>query len=127
MLKRPLHPRFGPAVQEGRKVTTIRDAPWPLGRPIMLYHWAGAPYRSKHLDVAPILVESARALQIVMPADGDPIYYPRPISGRTLWSCEGFTSQADMDAWFRQVVPAGQSSTKSLMRFRLWNPDYAGL
>ena len=56
MIKRPLDPKFSDAVREGRKVTTIREKPWPVGKPIMLYNWSGIPYRSKHIDVASVKV-----------------------------------------------------------------------
>jgi len=56
MIKRPLNSRFSDAVREGRKITTIRDNPWPVGKQIMLYNWSGAAYRSKQNDVAAVTV-----------------------------------------------------------------------
>ena len=40
-------------------MTTIRDKPWPIGVPIMLYYWSGKPYRSKQVDIAPVIVRDA--------------------------------------------------------------------
>jgi len=119
MLKRLLNARFSTAVIEGRKVTTIRDNPWPVGVPIMLYNWAGAPYRSKQIDVAPIIVGSVQSIEIAMPDFGEPHYTPRIIDDRPLWSCEGFKDQDDMDSWFYKVVKPGQSIEKHIMCFCL--------
>ena len=64
MIKRPLNSRFSDAVLEGRKVTTIRDTPWPVGKPIMLYNWSGAAYRSPQIDVAAVLVVETTLIRI---------------------------------------------------------------
>jgi hypothetical protein len=121
MIKRPINPRFNEAILSGCKLTTIRDSFWRTDVPIMLYNWSAAAYRSKQIDVAPIIVESVQPLEIVMPDFGEPSYYPRIIDGRPLWSCEGFKDQDDMDSWFYKVVKTGQTANKFLMRFRLLN------
>ena len=132
MIKRPLNPQFSAAVLEGRKFTTIREKPWPVGVPIMLYNWSGAAYRSKQIDVAAIIVEEVQPIEIDMPEFGEPAYYPRKLDcGCPLWISEGFDSQDSMDSWFYKVVKTGQTATKSLMKFRLLNaqgqlPDTAG-
>ena len=119
MLKRPLHPRFGPKVLAGIKRTTIRDTPWPLGKPIMLYHWTGKPYASPHQDVAVIEVEHTQPMEITVPAFGSPHYSPRTVAGQPLWQLEGFESQDAMDAWFLPLIKPGQTLQKHLMLFKL--------
>ena len=122
MLKRPLDPRFRDAVLEGRKITTIRDKPWRTDVPIMLYNWSGAPYRSKQIDVAPIIVEGVRPITITHPVNAMLHYEYGPyIHGRWLWEHEGFLSRYDMDDWFSKIVKPGETVTKILMRFRLAN------
>jgi hypothetical protein len=54
MIKRPLNSQFPEKVEDLVKITTIRNEPWPVGVPIMLYCWSGKPYRSKHKNVCPI-------------------------------------------------------------------------
>lgn len=120
MIKRPLNARFSQAVLAGRKITTIRDAAWPCDVPIMLYHWSGAAYRSKHIDVAPIIVQSVRPITIEHPPGGMLTYLYGPyISGRFLWDHEGFETRQEMDDWFRPLVKPGTTDTKILMIFSL--------
>jgi len=133
MIKRPLNMRFKDAVLEGRKVTTIRENAWPVGVPIMLYHWTGKPYRSNHADVAvievvhvtPILITHLTGGEMTYaggpPESRNPIYLIQPYA-HTLWSAEGFASQEEMDAWFRKVVKHGHQVEQNLMRFRMVNP-----
>lgn len=119
MIKRPLNPRFNAAVLEGRKITTIRDKPWPVGVPIMLYNWSGAAYRSKQVDVAAIVVMGYWSIELAH-AEGWGMRYAYGMeSPRSLYETEGFESRDDMDEWFRAVVKPGQKVTKFLMRFRL--------
>lgn len=119
MIKRPLDSRFASAVLEGRKLTTIRNKAWPVGVPIMLYHWAGAPYRSKHRNVAPVVVEKVQEIRITHREDGGMLYaYGTPQEPR-LHETEGFESREAMDAWFRPLVKQGETIAKALMRFRL--------
>jgi hypothetical protein len=123
MIKRPLNPQFSDAVREGRKSTTIRDNPWPVGVPIMLYNWSGLPYRSKQIDVAPVIVESVHRIVITRFNDtgmgyGD--YCPLP-SHRQLWETEGFDSREQMNEWFRSALKKSTVSEKVLMRFSLLN------
>lgn len=119
MIKRPLDGRFGNAVIDGRKFTTIRDKCWPIGPPIMLYHWAGKPYRSKHVDVAVIKVRGFWPIEIAHLADGSMRYAYGMENAKPLHETEGFGSQEEMDDWFRPLVPRGQSVVKCLMRFYL--------
>lgn len=117
MIKRPLNKKFTAAVLEGRKVTTIRDSQWPVGTQIMLYNWSGKPYRSKHVDVASIIVTGTCPILINREKDGLMKYaydlgYPRP-----LWQKEGFDFREDMDAWFRALVKPGQCIIRNLMVF----------
>jgi hypothetical protein len=122
MIKRPLNTRFSDAVREGRKITTIRDNPWPIGKSIMLYNWSGKPYGSPHADVAAVIVEETTPIRIGRSDDGALIFYhvERGIhKGSLLWSAEGFLSQEDMDAWFTKTLKPGQTVEKHLMRFSL--------
>ena len=121
MLKRPLNPRFTPAVLDGRKFTTIRQNPWPVGSPIMLYNWIGAAYRSKQADVAPIIVKGFCPITIAQTENGEMRYAYGMENEKPLWETEGFESREDMDEWFRALVRPGQSVTRWLMRFSLAN------
>jgi len=120
MIRRPLNERFADKVMLGVKNTTIRDNPWPVGKPIMLFRWEGKPYRSKQVEIAPVIVEEVQPIEIDMPEFGEPAYFPRKLDcGCPLWISEGFKDQDDMDSWFSRVVKTGQTATKVLMRFRL--------
>lgn len=131
MLKRPLHAQFGPKVLAGIKRTTIRDTPWPLGKPIMLYHWTGKPYRSPQQDV--VAVEAVFTCPISIVRNGScHLHYLLALSdtyslGRAikthvesirLWQLEGFDSRDAMDAWFRPLIKHGQTVEKHLMLFK---------
>jgi hypothetical protein len=119
MIKRPLNTRFSTAVLEGRKTTTIREKPWPVGVPIMLYNWSGAAYKSKQIDVAAVMVEGVHPIEISHDEKMGMRYSIYAVEKIALWSTEGFASRAEMDAWFRSVVKPGQTVVKTLMRFRL--------
>ena len=121
MIRRPLHPRFTQAVLAGEKFTTIRDGQWPVGKPIMLYNWSGAPYRSKQVDVAQITVTGFWPIQITHDVGGGMRYRHGMGGVIPLWQTEGFTSRDDLDAWFRPLVKPGHTITKTLMRFKLVN------
>lgn len=122
MIKRPLNIRFRQAVLDGRKVTTIRDNPWPIGQPIMLYSWSGAAYRSKQDNLCAVMVDKTFPITIRREDNGQMTYwiiggfgdFPAP-----LWQCEGFDSPEDMDSWFSSKMKPGDSTEKALMIFRL--------
>lgn len=117
MIKRPLNPRFREAVLADGKTTTIRDKPWPVGVPIMLYSWSGAPYRSKQIDVAPVIVKGFWTIRITHLEDGGMLYAYGRVNAQPLHETEGFASRAEMDEWFRPLVKPGQTVEKTLMRF----------
>lgn len=119
MIKRPLDPRFSEAVKEGRKLTTIRENPWPVGKPIMLYNWSGKPYRSKHVDVSPVKVSGFWTIRITRNDDDSMSYECGMENAKPIHETEGFDSVEAMDAWFRPLVKPGQTIEKSLMRFSL--------
>lgn len=121
MLKRPLNSRFRDPVLRDLKTTTIRDKPWPVGVPIMLYNWSGAAYRSKQSDVAAVIVKGFWTIRITHNPDGAMAYECGKESGPALHESEGFNSQAEMDDWFRLKVKPGQTITKTLMLFRRAN------
>ena len=140
MLKRPLHSRFGPKVLAGIKCTTIRDTPWPVGKPIMLYHWSARAYNSPQVDVAavqvlftcPIIIIRLPNERMSYQVDQEsfaklvneiPETHPlsTPSSDLHLWQLEGFDSREDMDTWFRAKLKPGQTVHKHLMRFKLLN------
>jgi hypothetical protein len=131
MLKRPLDPQFGPKVLAGIKRTTIRTKPWPIGVPIMLYHWTGVAYRSPQRDVAAVIVSLAAPISITHRPAGDLVYEVEAPAwnklsldvGTSLWKLEGFDSQDAMDTWFRPLVRPGQTVHKHLMRFELLKPE----
>ena len=121
MIKRPLNKIFSAAVLEGRKFTTIREKPWPVGVPIMLYNWSGAAYRSKQIDVVPIIVMGFWPIEIAQTEEGIMRYSYGMEKAKPLWQTEGFESASALDAWFRPHVNPGQSVTHQLMEFRLAN------
>ena len=121
MIKRPLNSRFSNAVLEKRKITTIREKPWPVGVPIMLYNWSGAAYRSPQIDVGPVMVIGWWPITIAQTEAGEMRYAYGMDCGLAIHETEGFESRAAMDEWFRAVVKPGQTVTKHLMRFRLLN------
>jgi len=63
MLKRPLNSRFREPLLRDEKTTTIRDKTWPVGVPIMLHNWSGAAYRSKQIDVAPVIATRSKRIK----------------------------------------------------------------
>jgi hypothetical protein len=117
MIKRPLATRFREPVLRGEKTTTIRDKPWPVGVPIMLYHWSGAAYRSRHCDVATVVVKGFWTIRITHTPDGAMGYECGRESGPPIYVSEGFADQSEMDDWFRALVKRGQTVEKTLMRF----------
>lgn len=121
MLKRPLHLRFSDVVREGRKFTTIRTKPWPVWKPIMLYTWSGAAYRSPQIDVAEIEVEEVLELEVTHDPDGGVVFSSAHIDGKPIHECEGFDDAGQMQEWFSKVVKVGESASLHLMRFRLAN------
>ncbi len=122
MTKRPLNAGFNGKVEDEIKITTIREKPWPVGKPIMLYNWSGAAYRSKQIDVCSVVVTGFWPIVIVHQNDGKMLYGCGMENARPLWACEGFDSQEDMDAWFRKAVKKGDTVFKHLMRFKLHKP-----
>lgn len=121
MLKRPLNSRFAHKVLAGVKVCTIRDNPWPLGVPLMLYQWSGAPYRSKHRDLAVVKVHTIEQITISHLASGIVISGAIHLS-TPLWKREGFDNPAEMDAWFSAKIPKGRAHRCHLMHFKLLRP-----
>jgi hypothetical protein len=120
MIKRPINPRFPEKVLSGQKTTTIRAKAWPVGVPIMLYHWSGKPYASKHINVAAIIVQSTQPIRILRPAEGNLLYvYKHLGDNRSIWETEGFENAIDMDAWFRSLIKPGCCLDQHLMTFRL--------
>ena len=119
MIKRPLHPQFIDAVLTGGKFTTIRGKPWPCWTPIMLYHWSGAPYRSKHVDVAVIEVEEVLEIVVTHDHDGGVVFSRDKVDGIPIHRTEGFADLGQMQEWFAKVVPVGKTKGLALMRFRL--------
>jgi len=117
MIKRPINQRFAEAIRSERKTTTIRDFPWPVRTPIMLYHWSGKPYRSKHVDLEPIIVTGFWTIRIRHQKNGKMVYTCGKRSGPVLWWSEGFLGPYDMDDWFRPLVKPGETVTKCLMQF----------
>lgn len=121
MIKRPLNRQFSQAVKDGRKFTTIRSKPWPCWKPIMLYNWSGAAYRSKQVDVAAIEVEKTLEMFVTHNKDGGIIFSRDKIDGIPIHQTEGFDDAGQMQEWFSKVVPIGKTVGLALMRFRLLN------
>jgi hypothetical protein len=68
------------------------------------------------MDVAALIVESTEPIEILHALGGRVRFYTRR---HELWRSEGFTSQLEMDAWFRAVIPEGKSIQNYLMQFHL--------
>lgn len=122
MIRRSINARFEQPVLEGRKTTTIRDKPWPVGVPIQLFRWEGKAYRSKQINVAVIEVRSVSHMDISESAYPPHLKYDfaaAMVSSPKLWETEGFTSKEDMDDWFRPLVKPGQTLHQHLMHFRV--------
>jgi hypothetical protein len=113
MIKRPLNSQFVCAVIMGRKTTTIRTHAWPVSKPIMLYHWAGAAYRSRHMDVAVITVNSVQPISIQR-TDADVMRYTGV--DENIHQTEGFESPSAMDEWFRRLLKPGETRSFFLMK-----------
>lgn len=124
MLKRPLKTHFREKVLKGIKTTTLRDTPWPIGKPIMLYSWSGKPYRSKQDDLVPVEVLDINQVVITHFKITEMIVY----WGYTneCWHKEGFDSQKDMDNYFKSCIKPGKNVTKYMMTFKVirdWKAD----
>lgn len=132
MLKRPVNSRFNERIIAGIKITTIREKPWPVGKPIMLYNWSGKPYGSPQRDVVAVEVTATTPITITHSPTGRMFYkvalewwwqkHVSPDAGegqQMLWQCEGFDSQDDMDAWFRAVLKPGTTTEMHLCRFKV--------
>ena len=120
MIKRPINPRFPDKVLSGQKTTTIREKPWPIGVPIMLYRWNGKPYASKHINVAVIIVTATTPIVIEHLPSGQLLYDYEGVKGTVaLWFTEGFEDGRDIDEWFRPLVKRGQKIEQHLMTFKL--------
>jgi hypothetical protein len=120
MTKRPLSTRFRQKALDLIKITTIRNNPWPVGKPIMLYSWSGKAYASPHADLCPVTVIKTCPILITRDAFGAMEYRHILDLPRSLWSCEGFDSQQEMDEWFRPMLKKpGAILAKHLMLFSL--------
>lgn len=118
MIRRPINAQFNVKVLNGQKTTTIRTRPWPVGVPIMLYNWAGLPYRSRQVDVCEIVVKGFWTVRITHRMDGGMIYAYGRASDTPIHETEGFDSRSKMDEWFRPLVKPGQTIEKYLTLFR---------
>ena len=120
MIKRPLNARFTDKAREDIKITTIREKPWPVGKPIMLYNWTGLAYRSPQIDVCAVEVLFTTPITITHLPSGQIVFdYSTCGDDRLLclWESEGFADGYELEAWFRPLVKQGETVTKHLMRF----------
>lgn len=118
MIRRPLNSRFSDAVLRDQKITTIRDKPWPVAVPIMLFNWSGVAYRSKQVDVAAVIVYEVCEIRITRCEHRMSYsFIPDPETKKAIYQTEGFATLFEMNAWFRPLVKSGQTVTKYLMRF----------
>lgn len=118
MIKRPLNSRFNGAVHALRKITTIREKSWPVGKPVMIYNWSGKAYHSPQSDVTAVMVLESQPITITKQADGIMTYTHAMHLPSKLWHCEGFQSQEDMDAWFSAKMKSGQTIIKTIIKFQ---------
>ena len=120
-MRRCFHARFREPILSGRKDTTIRPKPLPVGEPIMAFQWLAKPYRSKQAEIGAIKVLDLWSIAIEHQPDGRMRYSHGMESSRELWEHEGFRNREDMDAWFRAVVPQGEIAVMFLHKFQLMN------
>lgn len=118
MIKRPLNAGFNQVVLDDIKTTTIRDKAWPVGKPIMLYNWSGAAYRSKQVDVVAVMVEEVHLMVIKNDYPLGMDFSIKYVAGRELYVTEGFATRKALDAWFAKLVKPERTTTKWLMKFR---------
>ena len=85
----------------------------------MLYNWSGAPYRSKQADVCPVVVRGFWTIIITHNSDGRMVYDCGKESGPPLFESEGFSTQEEMDDWFRPLIERSTGLKKTLMLFAL--------
>lgn len=104
-------------MREDRKVTTIRESAWPVGKPVMLYHWSGKPYRSKQVDVCVVRVIAVHSINITRWADGSMGFYCPSFIREPLWYVEGFGTKGEMDEWFAAKMKPGTLVWRALMHF----------
>jgi hypothetical protein len=129
MIRRPLDPQFNAAVEAEIKTTTIREKPWPVGVPIMLYNWKGRPYGkgSTQVDVRAVIVRETTPIRLYQTRHGAMGYFypgdPGNPGTRALWETEGFPSKEAMYDWFRPHVKPTTTIEKHLMRFELFTPN----
>ena len=89
----------------------------------MLYNWSGAAYRSKHVDVAPVIVSGFWTIRIARLEDGRMRYEYGMKNATPIHETEGFENRKAMDDWFRPLVKPGQTVEKTMMRFSLLNVE----
>lgn len=114
---------------EGRKFTTIREKPWPIGVPIMLFNWTGKPYRSKHNDVCAVIVEETMPIKLSRSKQGNIFETPMVIhlcKGKPLYESEGFDCIDDFHDWFRPLIKPCETIERALIQFRLAEPKQRG-
>jgi hypothetical protein len=116
MIKRPIDKSFREKVLAGKKRTTIRRKPWPLGVPIMLYSWTGEPYRSKHDNLVSVMCSSWEEITLKRDTDGSLRFHllkNSSLEGR-LFEAEGFDDHEALCEWFRSRWPQGAPDTQVL-------------
>lgn len=118
MIRRSFNIRFRETILKEIKTTTIRNNPWPIGKPIMAFNWVAVPYKSKQADISPIIVTETASIHIQNTGDRM-IYRPCPLFVTRLWYSEGFLMPSEMDEWFSNLVKPGRTITMHIMRFRI--------
>lgn len=130
MIKRPINSTFREKILAKEKISTIRAKPWPLCVPIMLFSWEDKPYRSKHKDLAVVVVQAILPIAISRSTSNALTYsysnrkgscLEMSIFGKPLFEAEGFDSADQMDAWFAKLVKKGESINQFIMLFNLCN------
>ncbi len=127
MIRRPLHHQFAPAVLHGIKDHTIREKPWPLQTPTMLYSWTGKPYNSPQREICAIIVQQIIPVTIHRLSVSDRILVVPDDSTQTepedLWKREGFPTEDAFQHYFRQLIKPGREIERHLHHFTLY-PAY---
>lgn len=92
----------------------------------MFYNWSGKPYRSKQIDVVPIVV-TRTVLVNLQKIEGHVSFQvevnkvPDILLGKDLWKIEGFESYDCLQKWFLDSLGKKDSSVRYLNLFDLYD------
>jgi hypothetical protein len=123
MIKRRINKQFAAALKRGGKTTTIRNEPWPVGVPIMLYAWSSKGDRSRR-DLVKVMVTEVCSIAICRGLNDEiTLFVPNDPPDPPLFKGEGYQSHITLCDWFKKRIGRGSSSQMYLIRFRLLDKE----